>query len=117
MRPDSEPEAYLWDMRETAREVLAFVEGVNFDDFLENRMLQLAVERDLEIIGEAATHVPQDYRVTHDGIPWRSIIAERNILIHAYPDIRLEEVWNVVHSSVPLLLASLEEILPEEPTV
>ena len=103
-------------MRQAAREVLAFVAGVSFDDFVENRLLHLAVERDLEIIGEAATHISQEYRATHEGIPRRSIIAERNVLIHAYPEIRSEEVWNTVQGSLPQLLAMLEEIFPDDPT-
>ncbi len=64
---------YLWDMLEAAREVLGFTRGMTFEAYRENRMLQLAVERSLQILGEAANRVSVGLREAHPEIPWRKL--------------------------------------------
>lgn len=75
MRPDERDAGYLWDMLDAAKRVLALAAGYNLPRYLENRMLQLAVERLVEIVGEAARRVSPDFRQAHPEIPWRSMIA------------------------------------------
>ena len=114
MRPSSGDEAYLWDMREAASETLSFVEGVGFDRFLSNRQLQRAVERELEIIGEAASRISHGFREAHPEIPWRSIIGQRNVLAHEYGEVMPERVWGVLEQGLPALLQRLTELLASE---
>lgn len=76
--------AYLWDMLDAAGAVVSFVGSKTLDDYLKDPMLQAAVERKIEIIGVAAGKISEEFRQTHDHIPWRRIIGLRNVLAHDY---------------------------------
>jgi len=77
----------------------------------------MAVERALEVIGEAARHVSPAYRQAHPEIPWRGIIAQRNILAHEYGEIKQERLWVVVTERIPELIALLEKLdIPSPPS-
>ena len=80
MQPDPTDMARLWDMLDAARTVIEFTRGQRFEDFLKDRKTRQAVERNLEIIGEAARHVSIKTRNRHPGIPWASIVGLRNIV-------------------------------------
>ncbi len=69
MRPEEHNLAYLWDMREAAREIAAFVKGIKYAGFIQNRMIRYAVERQLMVIGEAANHVSEAFQKKHPEIP------------------------------------------------
>lgn len=115
MQPDLRDSGYLWDMLESARQVLQFTRGSSFDDYSGNRMLQLAVERAIQIIGEAANRVSPDYRAAHPEIPWRRIIAQRNVLVHEYADIEDRLVWDLIQDHLPELVKQLEDLVPPPP--
>ena len=66
-----------------------------------------AVIRNLEIIGEAATHVPEDVRNGHPLIPWRQLVATRNRLIHGYLGIDNDTLWSIIRDDMPDLLEAL----------
>ncbi len=76
-----------------------------------NRQLTLALVKDIEIIGEAASKVSEETRTKHPAMPWLDIINMRNRLIHAYFDIDLEIVWDTVTKDLPSLIAELEKIV------
>jgi uncharacterized protein with HEPN domain len=80
MRPEEQNLAYLWDMREAAKEIVAFVKGIKYDKFIQNRMIRYAVERQLLVIGEAANHVSPEFQEIHPEISWRKMIALRNMV-------------------------------------
>ena len=101
---------YVDDMVAFAQKVLAYTEGMNLQAFVGQAMVYDATLRNLELIGEAATHVPEDIRRAHPEIPWRMIIATRNRLIHAYLGIDNDTLWSIVESDVPALLAALREV-------
>lgn len=107
--------AYLWDMLDAARTIREFTSGVEFKQYSQNRMLQLAVERAIEIIGEAARYVSETFKESHSEIPWRSIIAQRNVLAHVYGEIDQERIWIVVKVHIPELIANLEPLIPPLP--
>jgi uncharacterized protein with HEPN domain len=115
MQPDTRDAAYLWDMRQAALEVLGFTEGATFAEYVGNRMLKLAVERGLEIVGEAARRVSIDFREAHPQIPWRQIVAQRNVLIHEYGEIEEVLVWEVIQQQLPPLVEQLESLIPQPP--
>jgi uncharacterized protein with HEPN domain len=78
-------------------------------------MLRGAVERHLEIIGEAANKVSEAFRQAHPEIPWRQMIAQRHVLVHEYGEIKHERIWQVATVHLPGLIAGLEPLLPPEP--
>ncbi len=115
MRPDERDAAYLWDMLDAARTVREITKHQALDAYLNDRTLQLAVERALEIIGEAARRVSEPFREAHPEIPWRPIIAQRNVLAHEYGDIRQERIWAVVTRHIPELIELLTPLVPPAP--
>jgi uncharacterized protein with HEPN domain len=75
-------------------------------------LIQDAVVRNLEVIGEAAKRIPDDCRQLHPTIPWRSLAALRDVLIHQYEGVSLPEVWQVVEEHLPRLRTSIAALLP-----
>jgi len=108
MQPDQRDAAYLWDMLDGARTVEQLSSGQDFAQYSKDRRTQLAVERSLEIIGEAAGRVSALFRNAHPEIPWRQIIGQRNVLIHEYGEIKQERVWKVVRENIPQLIKQLK---------
>ena len=115
MRPDERDAAYIWDMLDSARTLDGFIMGVNFYKYTQDKKLQLAVERALEIIGEAARRVSEAYRQAHSEIPWQSIISQRNVLAHEYGEIKQELIWKVATIRIPELITLLEKLIPVPP--
>lgn len=98
-------------MLDAACEARSFVFGKNRSDLDGNRQLTLALVKDIEVIGEAASKVSQETRDKYAAIPWLDIINMRNRLIHAYFDIDLEIVWDTATKDIPPLIAELEKIV------
>ena len=107
--------AYFWDMLEAARSIQQFTAGVSSDEYLENRVMQLAVERQLEVIGEAARNVSGLFKQAHPEIPWQPIISQRNVIAHKYGDISHVRIWQVVETHIPRLVSLLEPLIPPLP--
>jgi len=116
MQPEERDAAYLWDMLDAAIAVRDFVSARTYYDYQNDRMLRGAVERHIEIIGEAANHVSVDFKKVHPEIPWRSIIGQRHVLIHEYGEIKHERIWVVASERIPELITLLERVLPKIPT-
>ena len=114
MRPEQRDKAYLWDMLDAAEAVLDFVRDKTPKDYLADRMLRGAVERHIEIIGEAARHVSAELKQAYPEIPWRAMIGQRNILAHEYGEVRHEMIWNVATMRIPDLIAAIRSILVEK---
>lgn len=102
---------YVKDMDRFAERALSYGSGLDRAQFETNHLLQDAIIRNLELIGEAATRIPEDVRLAHPDIPWRQIIAMRNQLIHAYLGIDLDVVWDVVQVELPLLIQQLKAVI------
>ena len=109
MRPADRDAAHLWDMLDAARRLSRMVEGMDFAGFLADERTGLAVERLLENIGEAASHVSQARRASLAAIPWTQIIGMRNILAHQYASIDRRRVWESATRDVPVLIDLLGE--------
>lgn len=115
MRPDEGDAAYLWDMRELCRELLAIAGDATQEDMLADLTLRRALERATELIGEAAGHVSPQFKSQHPEIPWTGIIAQRNVLAHQYGEIDYHRIWRVITTDVPELLRNLEPLVPRPP--
>ena len=115
MRPEERDPGYVWDMLDAARSVREFTTGVTQGDYLEDRKLQLAVERALEIIGEAARLVSPTFKANHAEIPWKEIIGQRHVLAHEYGEVNQERIWLVASRRIPELIGLLEPLLPPPP--
>ena len=107
-------EIRLRHMLDAAREARSFAQGQSRKDLDLSRMLVLALVKDIEIVGEAATRVSEDVQRSYPEIPWPDIIGMRHRLIHAYFEINLDILWETVTTDLPPLTASLEHILPTE---
>ncbi len=75
-------------------------------------MIQDAVIRNFEIIGEAAKRVREDYRKEHPAIPWRLMAGFRDVLIHAYEGVDLRRVWHIAKDDLPEVQRAIAEFLP-----
>ncbi|MFH1138952.1 MAG: HepT-like ribonuclease domain-containing protein [Pseudomonadota bacterium] len=100
----------LRHMRDAALEALSFVGGKNRRNLDDDRMLVLALIKEVEIIGEAASRVSEETRTTLPRIPWASIVAMRNRLIHAYFDVDRDVPWQTAAEDLPALLEQLEAV-------
>ena len=104
-------EDYLADILYAIEKAQEFVEGVDADDFYGNTEKIFAVIRALEIIGEAARHIPSDIQRQHPDIPWAEIIGMRNVVIHDYFGVDNEVIWRTVQEDLPPLQLQLADFL------
>ncbi len=112
MPPDKRDAAFLWDMREAARDCTEFIKAATYEEFCADRMMHSAVERRLEILGEAAGRVSEEFQLSHPEIPWKEIKAIRVVLAHRYGDVNLHELWQAVQKDLPDLLPKLAVLIP-----
>lgn len=101
---------YRDDMLRFAEKVLGYTRGLTQAGFVGNPLVYDATLRNLELIGEAATKIPDAIRQGHPAIPWRQIVATRNRLIHGYLGIDDDTVWSIVERDVPALVAELRQM-------
>jgi len=101
---------YLDDMIVFSEKVLAYTKGLDQEGFEADEKGYDATLRNLELIGEAATHIPDSIRATFAAVPWRQIVATRNRLIHGYLGIDNEILWSIIQDDIPALLEELRKI-------
>lgn len=106
-----DPRVYVAHVHERIERILRYTAGGR-DAFFADAMIQDAVVRNLEVIGEAAKRIPDDYRQAHPEVPWRSLAALRDVLIHQYEGVSLPEVWQVVEDHLAGLQGSIAALLP-----
>jgi uncharacterized protein with HEPN domain len=105
---------YLQDMLENAKRAIQFAAGMNYEAFAKDDKTVYAVIRAVEIIGEAASNIPENVRSKYSEIPWRDIKGMRNKLVHRYFGINMEVVWQTIHEDLPMIVETLENILAQE---
>lgn len=103
----------LQHMLDAAEEALAFCGNCLHSDFIHNRMLVLALVKELEIIGEAANQVSAEQCQQMPEIPWHAIVGMRNRLVHAYFDINLDILWQTLQQEIPVLIKVLRSYLSD----
>jgi uncharacterized protein with HEPN domain len=107
--------AFLWDMLQAAQKVQEFIGNRSFEQYQADEILQAAVERKIEIIGEAARRVSPATQAAHPEIEWRPITAQRHVLAHEYGAIKQDRIWRVATTHVPELIRLLRAIIPDVP--
>jgi len=113
-RPTNDP-AYLLDMLDAARAVVRFLHGRTLEQYQQDELLRSAVERKIEVIGEAARRLSPAFTDAHPAIPWRKIMGTRHVLAHDYDTVDHTIVWRIATVYVPALLPDLERFLPPPP--
>lgn len=98
---------YLGDMIDFAQKVIAYTAGLDQAAFVASGLNYDATVRNLELIGEAATHIPEAVRAENPQIPRRQVIATRNRLIHGYLGIDNDTLWSIVRDDIPPLFDKL----------
>lgn len=104
---------YIGDMIAFAEKVIAYTSGLDQQAFVADGRTLDATLRNLELLGETASHVPPEVQAATPQVPWRMIVATRNRLIHGYLGIDNDTLWSIVVTDVPALLPALRSLRPE----
>jgi uncharacterized protein with HEPN domain len=102
---------YLLDILESTRTALEYVGGKSWEEFSNDHILQDAIVRRLEIIGEASGRVSAAGQKEHPQLPWQAMKGTRNRIIHEYDSIDLDIIWDIVQKDLPVLVEELEKII------
>ena len=111
---DHDDKVRLRHMLDHAQEAISVVKVRQRQDLENDRMLELALVRLIEIIGEAATRVSPEGQRKYPSIPWPEIVGMRNRLIHGYDEVDLNILWDTLEFDLPPLVATLQQILESE---
>lgn len=107
---DREWRFYIDDMIGFAEKVIAYTEGLDQEHFVDSGLNYDATIRNLELIGEAASSIPDEVRQKNPQIPWRMVVATRNKLIHGYLGIDNDTLWSIIQDDAPVLLIELQKL-------
>lgn len=103
--------AYIEDILKSCNQVSIYINNVTYEELVINQMMVDAIIRNIEIIGEAANKLDEDFRAQHPTFPFRSAITMRNKLIHNYNEIDFKVVWDTVKLDIPELREMCEDLL------
>ncbi|GAB1455840.1 DUF86 domain-containing protein [Spirochaetota bacterium] len=100
--------SYVYDIIMYCEEIIDITENENHQSFLKNRIKRLAIERLIEIVGEAANHLSKEFLEKNEDVPWAKIIGLRNKLAHDYGEILTDRIWLIATKSIPELLVKIK---------
>ena len=107
---------FLRDIQEAIDRALAYTNGLDWDEYLQDHKTQDAVARNLEVLGEAAKNLSEDLRNRYPSVPWRVVAGTRDRLIHHYFGINQEIVWQIVRQDLPELQRQIMQVIREVST-
>ena len=105
---------YIKHIKDAIKSILEYTKDANKESFNSNELIQDAVIRRIEIIGEAAKNVSNEFIDKYSDIPWKKIVGMRDKLIHGYFNVDVGRVWNVIIDEIPVLKEQIEEIIEKE---
>jgi uncharacterized protein with HEPN domain len=105
-----ERQMFLDDIRDSCRKIIKYTQGLSRQEFFSNTLVYDATLRNIEIIGEAAKHIPDSIRSQFSHIEWRKIVGLRDVVIHAYFGLDDNIIWDVVKNKIPELLTQIEDM-------
>ncbi|MEA1870034.1 MAG: DUF86 domain-containing protein [Euryarchaeota archaeon] len=111
---DREWKLFLEYMLDSIEKIERYTKGMDFDSFTENPMVIDAVIRNLEVIGEACKYIPAGIRESYDEVPWKAIVGLRNIAIHEYFGLDLENIWKIIREDLPKNKETFRKVLEDE---
>lgn len=109
-----DPKVRIHHMLDHAREAVEMTQDRSRTDLDTDRMLNLALVRLMEIVGEAAARVPEAFRSRYPQVPWRDVADLRNRLIHGYDTIDFDILWTIIQTDFPPLIEQLQGIIDEK---
>ena len=104
---------YVQDMLDFGETALSYTHGLDQTAFEADGLTYDATLRNIQLIGEAATHIPDEVREAYSDVPWRAIIGTRNRLAHSYIHISNVVIWSIVEDAIPNLIPHLRQILED----
>ncbi len=114
MREGLRDKGRLLHINEAIDNITEFTAGKKFEDYQHDKILQFAVIKNLEIIGEAAYMVTDDFKSKHDSVDWAAIVGMRHLLVHSYYQIRDEIIWATIETDIMPLKEKIKEWISEE---
>ncbi len=111
---NKDPRIYLSDILDCIIKIEEYTEGVEKQEFLKNTIIQDAVMRRLEIIGEAIKNIPPAFREKYSAVQWKKIAGTRDILIHSYARVEVNDVWVTLNGDLPVLKGHIQKIMKNE---
>lgn len=105
---------FVEDILESIDKIETYVANMHFENFTQDSKTIDAVVRNLEIIGEASNHIPDELKKKYSEIEWRKIIGLRNRVIHEYFGVSLRIVWQIIKNEIPPLSGQIKNILVED---
>ena len=103
----------IQDILESIVAIESYITNKNEDDFYNNRLIQDAVIRRLEIIGEATKNIPEKVRTKYPDIPWKKMAGLRDVAIHSYVDLVVKRVWNTIVKELPKTKKLIELVIKD----
>ena len=113
MREHSRDKGRLEDIRQYALNVEQILDGVTFDEFVQDIRIYYSVMKNVEVIGEATNMLTKDFKEKHPELPWRQIVKMRNVLVHGYAQVSDADLWDTAYNDIQPLRMQIEHYLAE----
>ena len=108
------PLVFIKHVRDSIEEIVSFTKDISKEKFMNEKLIQNAVIRSIEVIGEAVKNLSTSFKNKYAEVPWNKVVGMRDKVIHHYFGVDLETIWKVVKEHIPKLRKDIQEILEKE---